>query len=228
MVGGILTFGVWICSVATAGPPKKTPSANTHYQGAFWSVQAQVGIVAGGGASSTGPALGASFRIASILSLADVELGVLAARYALPDAGTDLEVERMSIGLTAHVHPLFLLMLRNTRFWYWVAGLHISLGVDLELTGTGRGSEADLQVDAGWRLGAGTDIPLTDPKRGWSLWLSVDYRYRFLTVESPHTARTNFNEHVVLFTLGYRNNNIFGVRVPIPTEFDYRNPPGRE
>lgn len=227
-----------------AEPPAQTESASPtaeqtgapeepfRYQGAYWGVQLHGGIVHrqhSGPGETPGFVYGASFRIASVLSLADFQLTILRSAYDAghPD-GEPLSVGRISIGVEGHLHPLFTQILKNDTFHYWLAGLYLSLGIDLDITTIeGRGLDR-LETDPGWHIGLGTDYPLTDPNVGWSIWLGVAYRMKFLGVASGVHGLHNFMEHTVFLTLGYRNNNIYSARIPRPTEFDYRDPPTKE
>ena len=45
-----------------------------------------------------------------------------------------------------------------------------------------------------------------------------------LTVDSGVEGLSDFDEHIFLLTLGYRNNNMNQLHVPRPPEMDYRDP----
>ena len=210
-------------------PVESQPKAQPHpYQGAFWGLGVHTGLVYRLNARSgdlPGPTVALSARIASILSLADFQLTAQGSTYtATSSLGEPVDVRRLSVGVQAHLHPLFLQHLENSNFWFWAAGIYVSLGMSIEVTEFASDPAAKVEIDPGWTLGAGMDYPLTDVHAGWSLWLGVAYHVRFLGVSSGISGLGNFNEHNVLVTLGYRNNDVFLFRAPRPTELDYRNP----
>ena len=200
------------------------------YQGAYWGFQLHTGMVmraAKRAGNEPGPAYGLSARIASILSIADVQATAMGAHYwAKARDGRRVDVGRWSLGLEAHLHPLMITILKNSTFWYWAAGLYGEIGVDLDLVDLRprHGPGGTFEPRFGWHIGAGTDFPLTDPNRGWSLWIGLAYHYHFLSVHSGALGLGPFNEHQVIITLGYRNNDIDFAHAPIPPELDYRDP----
>lgn len=171
-----------------------------------------------------------STRIASIMSVADIQLTIQGSMYDVGVNGGDVAIKRLSTGVEARLHPLFMRHLESDNFHLWLAGLYGSLGVDLDITAVnadallGQRDIDRVEFDVGWHLGAGMDYPLTNVHEGWSLWIGVGYKLRFLSVNTGLKDLTNFNEHTFVITLGYRNNDIFFGRVPQPSEFDYRDP----
>jgi len=162
-----------------------------------------------------GPTFGLSLRLASVLSLADIQVTALASTYQAKVGDVDLDILRISTGAEVHLHPFFLMTLRNTLIWNWLAGIYASVGADLDLTQIGEGA---IEPDFGWHTGVGMDIPLTPPEVGSSLWLGLAYRIKFLEVLGPGDEETNFNEHTIVLTIGYRDNDINFMRMPRPTE----------
>jgi hypothetical protein len=214
---------------ADDGPGPESPSEDepARYQGSYWALQAKVGFayrLNAGKGELPGPAVGASVRVATFLSLLDVELGVLASTYEAiaPEGAGRLRVQRLSLGGEAHLHPLLTTILKNSTLWYILAGIYGSIGIDLDLTFEPNADGPS--VDFGWHVGGGLDIPLGDPNGGWGLWLGVNYRLRFLDASTSISDLTEFDEHVVLLTLGYRNNDLNFFRAPRPPELDYREP----
>jgi hypothetical protein len=203
-------------------------SDTTRYQGAYWGLQVHTGALYRMFARSgdlPGPLFGASARLASVLSIADLQLAALGGYYrASASDGTQADIGRVSVGLELHGHPLFITILQNEPLWYWVAGLYGTLGVDFELTTISAGGEPRVEADFGWHLGAGMDIPLNDPNQGWGLWLGLGYALKFLHVDTGLPGLGNFNEHTFVVTLAYRNNDILFARLPRPSELDYRDP----
>ncbi|MGM0574563.1 MAG: hypothetical protein ACQEXJ_02345 [Myxococcota bacterium] len=193
------------------------------YQGGFWAVQAHAGVlgrVEAGPDETVGPALGASLRLASILSIADVQATLLGGGYRTTSrAGGEVGVRRWSVGGELHVHPLFLAHLYNTRPWFVLAGLYVSAGLDLDVThlAPARG-DTRRELDLGWHLGAGADVPLTDPHAGSGVWLGLAFRQKFLSVASGPLGLGDFDERVFLLTLAWRDNDLSFARVPRPDE----------
>jgi len=211
----------------TKGPPAPSEDPPHLYQGAYWGLQAHVGFVHRLMAHADdlpGPAVGVSARLASYMSLADFQLTLQGSMYdATTSTGEQVGVKRLSVGAEVHLHPLFLNHLENSTFWYWAAGIYISVGADVDITwveGAGKGAA----LSPGFTVGGGMDYPLTDVHAGWSLWLGASYKIRITGASTGVPGLTNFNEHTVLITLGYRNNDIFGFRAPRPSELDYRDP----
>jgi hypothetical protein len=190
------------------------------YQGSYWSVQGHLGLTTGfedGHVESPGPSLGLSLRLASVLSLADFQVSALGSNYSTAWQGTSIGVTRVSVGGEAHIHPFFLLTLQNSYLGNWLAGIYGSIGADLDLTVL---DELPMEADFGWHVGLGMDFPLTDPNNGTSTWLGVAYRIKFLEVMGPAGEETDFGEHTIVFTIGYRDNDINFMRLPIPSEFN--------
>jgi hypothetical protein len=212
-------------------PQARATDAVVHkYQGAFWAIQAHTGLVFRRDPrpdESIGPVLGGSLRLATVLSVLDIQGSVFAARYstrAVDDSR--VQVTRWSLGFEGHLHPLLLGTVYNNRLWYWLSSIYASFGVDLDLTRLGLRDAPD-RKDRGlaWHLGAGMDVPITDPNRGSGFWLGLAFRAKFLNVDSGALGLGDFDERMVTLTFAYRNNNIFRVRVPPPVELRHRDPP---
>lgn len=238
----LLVALVWASATATpARADGASPEGPLLYQGAYWGVQVHSGLVLrldAGEDDGPGLAFGASARLASILSIADFQLTLLGSSYtaATPGRGGSgsvgpagrVDVSRLSVGVEGHFHPLFMTVLKNDTFWYWLAGLYGSLGADLDVTGLEGDGVDRSEVDFGWHIGGGSDFPLTDPNKGWGIWVGVSYRLKFLRVDSGISGFRNFDEHTFMLTFAYRNNDIFFFRAPRPPEFDVRDPALRE
>ncbi|TNF27088.1 MAG: hypothetical protein EP329_20155 [Deltaproteobacteria bacterium] len=190
------------------------------YFGAFWGVAVHTGLVLradGGPDEAPGPLLGVSARLATLLSLLDAELSLRTARYGARDrAGSEVDVARYSVALDVHLHPLFMAHLQNDNFAFWRGALYVSIGAGLEVLSSDAPGIDELHAAFGWHLGAGTDIPLGDVTHGWGLWLGLSYRYGFLGADSGVPGLGDFDEHTVLVSLGYRNNDIRFARFPRP------------
>ena len=237
MVGGrYVTLVPALCLVAAlvTTSPARADGGDTgpppyRYQGTYWALQAHTGVVARFDPlprETPGPLYGASIRLASFLSLLDVQAGFLGSAYSTSALdGATVGVSRWSVGVEGHFHPLMITILRNNTFWYWVAGIYLAGGIDLDITQLDpRGHTGRTEFDVGWHLGGGSDFPLTDPNEGWGLWLGVQYKLRLLQVASADLGLGAFHEHAFLLTIGYRNNDVFFFRGPRPDELDYRDP----
>jgi len=145
-----------------------------------------------------------------------VQLSSLASTYQAKVGDADQDILRISTGAEVHLHPFFLMTLRNTLLWNWLAGIYASIGADLDLTQIG---DAAIEPDFGWHVGLGMDIPITSPEIESSLWLGLAYRIKFLDVLGPSGEERDFNEHTIVITIGYRNNDINFMRMPRPSEF---------
>ena len=199
------------------------PTGPYSYQGAFWGVQLHTGMVARGDA--IGPVGGLSMRLASFMSLADLELGALASHYTVTqDPKEEIAITRVSAGLELHLHPFFLELLQEHWVRKLLASCYLSLGVNAEFVAYESPYVDGQEVDVGWSIGAGFDLPVTDPARGWALWLGFSYRYNLISVRTGISGLDNFDEHIALVTLGYRDNDIFFLNAPRPSEFDYLDP----
>ena len=214
----ILTLCLWLAPQA-----KAEEDAPLSYQGAYWGLQGHTGIVLPpdlGDGGAVGLTYGASARLATLASLLDVQATLMAAHYTRGGAGGEaLAVDRLSLGLEIHGHPLLTLVLRSDFLFQWLAGLYASVGLDLDMA----------HVDGEWhtgpavKIGGGSDIALTDPDRGWGVWLGVSYHAKVLSPRVPGLGA--LDEHVLLVTLAYRNNDSYFARVPRPEEIQYRVQP---
>jgi hypothetical protein len=204
------------------------PEAQGRYQGAFWGPQLHLGLTTrldAGAGEAPGPALGLSLRVATLAELLDLQLTALGSWYqARPPGAEPVDVKRLSVGVEIHLHPLFLRHLQGTWLDLWLAGLYLAAGGDADVTDLDGAGQSRTEVDFGWHLGAGMDVPLTDPRRGPSVWIGLAYRLKFLFVSTGIPGLHDFSEHTLLLTVGYRDPDIFGARVPRPTELDYRAP----
>jgi len=190
------------------------------YFGAFWGLQLHTGLLLradGGPDEGPGPLIGVSGRLATLLSLLDAELSFLTGRYTARDGdGAGVDVARYSVALAVHLHPFFIAHLQNDNFNFWRGALYLAIGAGVEVISADAPGIDELHAAFGWHLGAGTDIPLGDVKNGWGLWLGVSYRYGFLGADSGVPGLGDFDEHTILLTLGYRNNDIGFARFPRP------------
>lgn len=215
---------------SSGAPPKAAESLS--YQGSFWAVQLHGGTLLRRGRArdgAIGPTAGVSARLATVLSIADLQATLLGGGYeaAAPD-GPPVDVRRWTVGLDARIHPLLLSHLWSNRLGYALGSVYASLGADLAVTHLDPGgAPPDREVDPGWHVGAGLGVPVTAPTRRWTLWLGLSWRLTFLDVSTGGRDLGSFDEHAVMLTLGWRNHDIFFASVPPPPELDTtdRKPP---
>ena len=201
------------------------PEEPYRYLGAFWGLQAHSGVLIPEGlseGSEPGVYYGVSARFALFATLVDLELKATAGHYTLAQPGGDpAKIDRFSIGIENHAHPFLVLIIQKRPLQQWLAGLYLSMGLDLDIAH--RQDDGELFIYPGFKMGLGSEYPLTDPDAGWSLWLGLSYHYKMTIGEAPELG--DMNEHLVALTLGYRNNNIYFARAPRLPEFDYKNSP---
>ena len=195
------------------------------YQGAYWGLQAHTGLIipeTHAEGSTPGLSYGVSTRLALFASLLDLQLKASAGHYTLATPeGALTPVDRLSIGVENHAHPFLVLIIQKRPMQQWLAGLYLSLGLDLDLTH--RRDTSEWFVNPALKMGLGSEYPLSEPDKGWSLWLGVNYHYKLSFGVAPELG--DLNEHMIEFTFGYRNNDIFFMRAPRFDEFDYKNKP---
>ncbi len=227
LVGLSMGSPTWAEAPAPDAPAPDAPQGEKprRYQGAYWGLQAHVGMISRMKPRSgelPGPVYGLSFRFSTLASLIDLQATVLGGHYTAVDGDHNIvPVNRLSVGFEGHTHPFLTLILRPDLFARLLSGFYMAIGLDFDaahLAGAGRGR---WELGVGWHLGGGTDLPLTDPDKGWGLWLGVGYRLKLMTSKVAGLGR--LDEHVVLVTLGYRNNDIFFGRLPPPEEVRYRD-----
>jgi len=194
------------------------------YQGAYWGLQAHLGVLLPDDltdGSLPGPAYGVSARLATLASLVDIQATFLAGHYTRQGlAGGTVNIDRLSFGIEAHGHPFLTLMLKGDFLFQWLASLYGSFGLDLDLAQAGDGRWFH---DAGLKLGGGSDVALTDVNQGWALWLGFSYHTKISSIRVPGLGA--LGEHIVLLTIAYRNNDIYFMRAPRPDEVQYREHP---
>jgi len=212
---------------ANSPDPVDRPSQST-WMGAFWGIELKTGLSLRAKDGADGeldpqPSFGLGLRVATLVSLIDLELfGVvtpLADRYT-----------RTAVGLDLRLHPLFIRMLQRDFGSRVLAGLHLSLGagadvLSAETASTPReGIESSTHVAFAFAFGLGVDIPLTHPSRNDpSLWLGLGWRMRFVGFSDAPAGLRDMDEHVVLVQLGLRFHDIGFMRVPKPPELDDRD-----
>ena len=213
---------VWLvccASLAFGGIARADASTNPRYQGSHWSMEAHGGFATALGSDallSGGPTFGLSLRIASVLSLADVQLDILGSVQRRKSAKASETVDRGSAGLSARLHPFFLLTLNDSMWETLLAGIYLEIGSSLELTAFQGGS---IETDLGWRLGFGIDIPLTSLEGESSVWLGFGFRATFFDLKPPSGHAVPVDAAAILVSVGYRNHDINFTNWPRPSEF---------
>jgi len=172
-----------------------------------------------------------------VVSLADVLLGVYGTRLRPTITGTgeagpgQPTLHRLTLSAEARLHPLFTRIFQGSPLDLWVAGLYLSLGLDVDVSWLAVGARSAHGVTVGGHVGAGMSWPLTDPDDGASLWLGLGYQVAFKRAPAAlrHIADLgDLDEHVLVLTLGWRDNRISSFYLPRPTELRDRDPQPRE
>jgi hypothetical protein len=218
----LIAFALILLAAPCAHAEEETKHA---YQGAYWGLQAHTGVIMPSAlieGAQPGVSYGVSARFSLFASLLDLQLKVSGGHYTLvePD-GRLAQVDRLSVGIENHAHPLMVLIIQKRPLQQWLAGLYLSMGLDLDLTH--RRSDSEWFVYPGFKMGLGSEYPLTDPDAGWSVWLGVNYHIKLTVGDVPELG--DMDEHLIEFTVGYRDNDIFFMRAPRPDAFDYKNKP---
>ncbi len=216
-----------LAAVALAAPLAQAqepdePAQRKPYFGGYWGLQAHTGLVVRADAAegdTPGPALGVSARLASILSLADVQARLLASTYdATASDGRVAAVTRLSVGPEIKGHPLFIVLLRGDWLALLLSSFYVSGGADLDVVSVDADGAGRTRVGLGLHLGAGLDLPLTDRHRPQGLWLGAAYQLKLLTLDTGVPGVSDFTEHTALLTLGWRWHDLSWARVPRPGE----------
>ena len=221
---------------ASAAAPAPAPHRPPRYQGAFFAAQAHAGLamrLKPGDGEWPGPVVGLSGRVASVVSLADVLLGIYGTRLRPTSSrqgtapGPRPTLLRLTLTAEARLHPLFTQILQGTPLDLWLSGLYLSLGLDLDVSWLTASERSAHGVAVGGHVGVGMSWPLTNPDDGASLWLGLGYQVALK--HTPSALRRlaplgDLDEHALILTLGWRDNRISSFYVPRPTELDDRDP----
>jgi hypothetical protein len=194
-----------------AGAPR--PS-HGDWLGAWRGLEIRGGLgAAEGGFSGLG---GISGRLATLLSLVDVDLGVtVRGGGPRPD---DAAVTVVSPAVEARAHPLFM---RHLRGDWTLAALYVSLGVGADVMA--RSQRPGLAAGIALRVGLGGDVPLTRPSDGGpSVWLGLGYRLRISAVPAAPPGLRDQDGHELWTSLSIRWHGVDFMRVPRPPELDDR------
>ncbi len=173
-----------------------------------------------------GYTLGVYGRLATTLSVVDLQLGYQFADHRVlledPGNGETARIHHHALSVSMNLHPVFLRILGNNRWWYFIAGLYIQSGMSVEFVGIRRASgDASLDTAFGLHIGAGFDVPLDDPDDGGGFWIGLNWRWSFVFMKAALEARDSIDTHAVLLAVSYRSNNLSFTRAPRPPELEF-------
>ncbi len=216
MLAASLALGLWGSAARGAdGRP-----AHGDWLGAWAGLEVRGGVGLGGYDASrpSVPLAGLSARLATLLSLVDLDLG-LGVRGAVSEGAAEGLV--VSPALEARLHPFFM---RHLRGAWATAALYASLGVGVDLV-TPRGAGSEVAAGLALRVGFGGDVPLSDPRDGSpSVWLGLGYRLRVSGVPGAAAGLRDQDGHELWAALSWRWHGLDFARVPRPPELDDRDP----
>lgn len=228
----------WAAAIARAG------ERGGRWQGTSWGFELRSGASfrAGDEAITPAPLLGLGLRVCTLLTLIDAELFTTTAGFSRTTDAGRYDLRRTSVGLDLRLHPLFVRHLQGGFGDRLAAGLHLAIGVGLDLLSTrGPGprpndpsepsdpNDPSRPIDRtdpsfAFAIGAGADVPLTEPNlRPWSLWLGVGWRMRFAGFPAGAPGLRDMDEHQLLVALGLRFHDLTFAHFPPPPELDDRD-----
>lgn len=199
------------------------------WQGASWGFELRSGasLRAQDEPIAPAPLLGLGLRVCTLLTLLDAEVFATTAGFSRTTEAGHYDLRRTSIGLDLRLHPLFIRHLQGTFGDRLAAGLHLAIGIGLDLLSTAGGDPDRAapidRTDPGFAfaIGAGADVPLTEPNlRSWSLWLGVGWRLRFAGFPKGAPGLRDMDEHQLLIALGLRFHDLTFAHIPPPPELD--------
>lgn len=215
-----------LAASARAAPGDPAPPDPTHgdYFGAFWGIELRGGLAlrTADDPVATIPDLGVGLRVATLVSLIDLELGVETA--GLTRAGHT--IRRTSIAGELRLHPLFIRFLQGDLASQIMGSIHLALGLGLEVMATAPDDDAppaapddDTRLALGIRLGLGVEAPLTDTARApWSLWLGLAWRMTITCFSGAPAGLGPWDQHALWLSLSLRFHDITFARIPRPPE----------
>ncbi|MCC6621226.1 MAG: hypothetical protein IT385_08225 [Deltaproteobacteria bacterium] len=211
----------------TASPGAEPAPEATHgdYFGAFWGVELRGGVALRSADDTITPIpdLGFGLRVATLVSLVDVELGV-ETRGLVRERH---DVRRTSIAGELRLHPMFIRLLQGDLASQIMGSLHLALGLGLEIMATSPDGDRPPPVDPddatrfalGLRVGLGVEAPLTDTARApWSLWLGLAWRMTVTGFSGAPRGLGDWDQHTLWLSLSLRFHDITFMRVPRPPE----------
>ena len=205
-------------ALTLAAPPSEP---ELRYNGAF------VGVGVFGGASilqdegwdsPVGGVTGVYGRLASVLSLVDVQIEYAWSRNGANVRGrelTDLRFERHGLGMSVNLHPMFLSVLGGDWASYALSAAYAQIGLSTEFTSFRSDSEPQRdQDDTAFSLhfGAGIDVPLGDASGASAFWLGLSWRWKFVYLDPPRFSTgdqpNETNTHSVVLAFSYRYQSL--------------------
>lgn len=219
-------------TVGASAPTAHAEERSGRWQGTSWGFELRSGASfrARDEAITPAPILGLGLRVCTLLTLIDAELFTTTAGLSRTTDAGRYDLRRTSVGLDLRLHPLFVRHLQGGFGDRLAAGLHLAIGVGLDLLSTkGRGPDPINPIDRtdpgfAFAIGAGADVPLTEPNlRPWSLWLGVGWRMRFAGFPSGAPGLRDMDEHQLLVALGLRFHDLTFAHLPPPPELDDRD-----
>jgi hypothetical protein len=211
-----------LATVVTLAVPPADPEIR--YNGAF------VGVGVFGGASilqdqrwenPVGGVVGVYGRIASVLSLVDVQLEYAWSRNDAKVSGNepaDLRFDRHGLAMSVNLHPMFLSVLSSDWASFALAAAYAQIGLSTEFTSFRSDVEPQRdQDDVSFSLhfGAGIDVPLGDASGASAFWLGLSWRWKFVYLDPPRLLggdqpdETNTHSVVVAFSYRYQSLNFW-------------------
>lgn len=204
--------------LALAAPPDPP---EIRYNGAF------VGVGVFGGASilqdqrwesPVGGVVGVYGRLASVLSLIDVQLEYAWSRNDAKASGnvpTDLRFDRHGLAMSVNLHPMFLSVLGNDWASFALAAAYAQIGLSTEFTSFGSDVEPQRDRDDvafSLHVGAGIDVPLGDASGASAFWLGLSWRWKFVYLDPPQLSGVDqpneTNTHSVVLAFSYRYQSL--------------------
>lgn len=161
--------------------------------------------------------VGAYGRIASVLSLVDVQLEYHAAGHDIvsgPGAPADLTLERHTVVTSFNLHPLFLSVLGNNWWSFALSGIYAQAGLSVEFSKYRTDAVDWRRSDTAFSLhiGAGVDVPLGDANGQGAFWMGAMWRWKFVymdpKLELAGESPDELNTHALMVTVSYRYNDL--------------------
>ena len=167
--------------------------------------------------------VGGYARVSSILQLIDIQMEYLYRRHSVRAQSRDVVIQGHGVRLSTNLHPFFIHLLRNSRWWTFVSGLYLQGGggVEYVITDPQEGGSGRTEWAPTVHIGAGWDIPLDNPADGGGFWLGFNYRYTAVFMEAELGKGSDVHGHSFLLSLGYRSNGLNFMRVERPPELPF-------
>lgn len=204
----------------------RTDEPTGRWQGTSWGIELKSGASfrAEDDAIMPAPLLGLGLRVCTLLTLIDAEVFTTTAGFSRSTDAGDFDLRRTTIGLDLRLHPLFVRHLQGGFGDRLAAGLHLALGVGVDLLSIDGPGRDRTDPSFAFSFGLGADVPLTDPDdRSWSLWLNLGWRMRFAGFPRSAPGLRDMDEHQALVALGVRFHDLTFASISPPPELDDRD-----